>query len=568
MRDANFVSISEAQTAQVLDLRAEADVHQLYSVAREEAEMYRDNWNLAREALAELELALEDEGWRRLGLEGEREFSRSGLDKIISMARVMYLKNPLIQGGVETRAYYIWGQGVEISARDETVNEVIQAFMNDKGNRKEFTRHASQVAKEIKLASEGNVFFTLFPDSIKGTVKLRSLPTQEVRDIYLNPEDKNEVHFYYREWTEDRKNMTTGAHEVKTRKAYYPDVNYDPDQKPASIGNIEIKWDSPVYHVKIGGFDDMRFGLPETYAALDWARAYKSFLEDWATLFKAISRYAWKVTKKKKSQIQATRERLETTVTRSTVEDNPPPTSGAYWIEGEDTNLQPINKSGATTSPTDGKLLRLMIGASLHLPDTILSSDPQQGALATAKTLDRPTELAMLDRQAMWKDVFIDLFTYVVRVNLEATSPTLRIAGGVTDDGEIRLTSDEPLNFDITFPPIVERDLDEYIGAIVTAMTLDGKAEANVAPKDLFRRLILSALGVRDIDDIIEEMTDEEEGPQPEEEALRFSKKDWASFIESLGEVMEQNGNGKVVERSVVERDEKGRIKKTLEVTR
>jgi hypothetical protein len=30
------------------------------------------------------------------------------------------------------------------------------------------------------------------------------------------------------------------------------------------------------------------------YAALDWARAYKEFLEDWASIAKALSRFAWK----------------------------------------------------------------------------------------------------------------------------------------------------------------------------------------------------------------------------------------------------------------------------------
>ena len=55
---------------------------------------------LLQERLAALELALEDVGWVRLGMEGEREFSREGLDRIMQIARYSYLKNPLINRGV------------------------------------------------------------------------------------------------------------------------------------------------------------------------------------------------------------------------------------------------------------------------------------------------------------------------------------------------------------------------------------------------------------------------------------------------------------------------------------
>ena len=45
---------------------------------------------------------------------------------------------------------------------------------------------------------------------------------------------------------------------------------------------------------------------------------------------------------------------------------------------------------------------------------TILSGDLDQGNLATAKTLDRPTELAMMDRQQLWADIFQRLINYQI----------------------------------------------------------------------------------------------------------------------------------------------------------
>lgn len=530
MRDPAFVPVVEAERHFQLE--------ELWG----ELGNYADNLELARESIAELELALEDEGWRRLGLEGEREFSRTGLDKIISLARVMYLKNPLIQGGVETRSYYIWGQGVNIKAEDEAVNEVVQKWLDDKGNRKEFTSHASRVLKEVKLQSEGNIFFVLATNKLSGRVKLRSLPSQEVRDIITNPEDKNEIWYYVREWTEQKFNLDSGKRDSKPRKAYYPDINYNPKTKPTRIGDKPVKWDQPIYHVKVGGFDDMRFGVPETYAVLDWAMAYKRFLEDWASLVRAISKFAWKVTRKKKGQVKKTKERLESGVTREQpVESNPSPVAGSYWIEGEDTNLQPINKSGATTSAADGKMLRLMVAAGIHLPDTILSNDPQQGALATAKTLDRPTELAMLDRQSLWKDVITDLLHYVILQHVKSTKNKLPATYDVDDDGNefvVMRDEDADLTINVDFPPVVERDLKDYVEALIGAYTLDGKTKSNIVPTDIIRRLMLSALGVQDIDQVIEELEDvEPEEPAEPTESFRPSKKDWDTFAEALRDI-------------------------------
>lgn len=530
-RDPDFVPSFEAETQEQLAQMKESHAHTI---------------EYFKESIAELELAMEDEGWRRLGMEGEREFSRSGLDKIIALARIMYLKNPLIQRAVEIRAFYIWGQGVEIQAEDEKINkEVIQPFLRDVGNRREFMSHAAAVLKEKKLQSEGNLFFVLVTHKLSGRIKLRSLPVQEVRDVVYNPEDRNEVWFYQREWTEERKDLNTGKVEFKSRKAYYPDWTYNPKQKPKRFGQFEVKWDQPVYHVKVGGFDDMRFGVPETYAAIDWARAYKGFLEDWASLVKAISRFAWKVSQKQKRLVGATRQRLESRLGVDGEDDNPPPTAGSTWVGSEDVDLVPINKSGATTSATDGKMLRLMVASAVHLPDTILSNDPQQGALATAKTLDRPTELAMTDRQKMWEDILRDILGFVALQAVRAGANIGKVM--VDEDGMERVVDKEgePLAMTVTFPPVIEHDLRERITSIISAMTLEGQSPAGVAPINLFRRLILSTLGVKDIDKVLDEMGDLDietpPGDQGEEQpAESISPSDIEKLVDELHQLREQ----------------------------
>lgn len=69
------------------------------------------------EALADIELSMEDKGWVKLGMNADREFSREGLSRNADVARVMVVANPLIRRGVQLKIAYVWGSGVSISAR-------------------------------------------------------------------------------------------------------------------------------------------------------------------------------------------------------------------------------------------------------------------------------------------------------------------------------------------------------------------------------------------------------------------------------------------------------------------
>ena len=164
------------------------------------AEVAQNDW--LAESLAELELAIDDEGWARLSLETEWEFSRDGLDRIVALSRLNAIKNPLIRRAVHVKANYVFGQGVEISARDDAVNDVVQAFLDDPGNQAELFSASSRQSKDRALTTDGNVVFVLFPNELTGHLSVRSVPVEEIRDVIANPNDRKEPWFYLRRWTE------------------------------------------------------------------------------------------------------------------------------------------------------------------------------------------------------------------------------------------------------------------------------------------------------------------------------------------------------------------------------
>lgn len=440
---------------------------------------------LLQERIADLELALEDRGWDRLLTESGMEFSRDGLARIAAMSRLYYLKNPLIQRAVDVQAFYTWGQGVTITSDQESVDLVLQRFLDDPSNRGVLFGHQARLLIDVDLAVEGNLFLACFVSKTTGRVQVRVIPPDEIRQIHCNPQDRDEPRWYER-------HHTVGT---ETKKVLYRHWRYQP--VPADqIPDGQVSDDAVIVHVRSGGLRAMRFGVPETYAALDWARAYKEFLENWASLVKSLSRFAWRVTTKK-NKLSAAKTKLATTLSPSTSETNPAPVTGAAFVGDDSTDIAPIPKTGATTSAEDGKHLRLMVAAAMNLPDTILSGDVDQGNLATARTLDRPTELKFRSRQQMWADVLLDLTTVVVRAAIQAR----QLAGTVERDQdgvEQILVEGEPPRVEVTFPPILEDDITATVEAIVAA--------AAFVPAEFVARRLLVVLGADNVDELVDDL--------------------------------------------------------------
>ena len=115
---------------------------------------------LLQESVARLESALQN--WERLSYTSKDEFTREGIRIIVDQARLMRLKNPIIGRGVAIQKLYVWAGGVSVSAVDETINEVVQAFLKDERNRAELTNHQAYSDQEVKLQEAGNIFFRFF----------------------------------------------------------------------------------------------------------------------------------------------------------------------------------------------------------------------------------------------------------------------------------------------------------------------------------------------------------------------------------------------------------------------
>lgn len=471
----------------------------------DEAGQLQNMIELLQENLADV-MAADESGWSRVGTDTVPTIDRAQLRLFARLARVMTVSDPLISRGVNLRVAYVWGQGVNIAAAQEVaaeqdVNAVVQAFLDDPSNRPTFTSGQAREKLERRLAADGNAFHALVTSPLSGRVQVRVIPWDEVDDVITNPEDTASPWYYRRTYTttliEAGYSGTRSRRE--TRTVFHPAVGYRPNQRPRSIDGRDVMWDQPVIHTTVNQPDGSKWGVGDAFAALPWARGYKEFLEDWARLVKALSRFAFRATSKARGAAQV-RSRLGAA-----------PVAGEHQVGGtvitsEGQSFEAIGKSGATIDSNSGRPLAAMVAAALDVPVTMLLADPGvTGARATAETLDEPLRLIMEMRRDLHGDLLATVLGYVIDQAISA--PQGRLKGTQRVDPATglmlyALANDQSRAVEVSWPSLEKIDTKVLVDAIVAA---DG---TDRLPPLVIAKLLLQALGVDDVDDVLDQVTD------------------------------------------------------------
>ncbi len=468
-----------------------------------------ENAVLLKERIAELEFAREDQGWDKLFGEGDAELAWSQNKEIRRLARLYWIKNPLIRRAVNVQTQYVFGQGVEIEAEDEDVNKVVQSFLDDPKNRAELTEHQARMTKETELQLDANLYFVLFTNMSTGRVRLRTIPVDEITDTITDPKDAKTTLYYKRVYVERTWSKDGKTHDDKTKTVFYPDWKNKDGNLTKNVSK-EV-----VYHVSVNKLSDWKFGVSEVYAAIAWAKAYKEFLSDWATIIKSLSRFAWKLTAGSRRGMNASKDTLS-----NAAETNPAPATGSILNQPAGVNMDPIKTAGSTTSSNDGDKLIHMVCAAMGIYYHYLIGDPSTGNLATAKVMEKSMEIMFKDRQTLWKSILTEILNYVVEQSVKAKNGFLKgeVKKDEFGDEQVKLASENKSTIIITFPELVTPDSKARVESVIAAATLGGKQLAGTFEKEMVVRLLLQALAVDDIDEIIKKTFPGEgsTGPEPE----------------------------------------------------
>jgi hypothetical protein len=420
---------------------------------------------------------------------------------------------------VDVCAAYVFARGVEVSSNDEDANEVLRDFFE---RNKRTLGQNGLTDLERRKDYDGNLFFVLFSDTQdKGLVNCRTIDATEIQEVVTDPDDVDTPWLYKRVWTQRTFDLASGQSKDEQGEAWYPALGYEPDSKPEMISGIRVMWDSPVLHRKAGAVAKWRFGCPRIYPALDWAKEARKFLEACAAVKAALSQIAMTITTKGGQQaLEGIKQQLGTTTgpTAPLWDQNPPAVAGSTFASGPGTQVQAFKQAGVGPNPEEVRQYKLMCAMCAGVPETFLG-DVSTGNLATATSLDRPTETVFLEKQEAWREDLVTIAQYVLKVSQGAPSGKLRESHRkllreckrrTLPNGrhvyEAFAPSDDAIEVRADFPAIREGDIPQLVHATFEAMAIDRQGkEHGLDPKTAFLKFA-EYLGIEKAEEVAEQL--------------------------------------------------------------
>ncbi|MEN6440909.1 MAG: hypothetical protein ABFD97_20255 [Syntrophobacter sp.] len=409
-----------------------------------------------------------------------QEFQRIAL---VKRARDAFRKDPNISRAVRFIADFTFGKGISYRATNPLVQECLDLFWTDPYNREELTCTEALLNRAAELVIAGEIFLVFFDG--EETVSVRSFNTEEIGDIIHSPDDYRQVRWYRRSsWNQeyDFRSDTWGMGMPKVK--YWPDWKYRTWNADTQVPE-DKRGTGLVYHMPIETLFGAKRGISYLCPALDWARAYKEFMEDRVSLNRSLATFAWnRKVKGGAADVAAT-----TGLYRTNANGQKTGGVGQVYSSNEGIDFEPIKTdSGAGNARDDGYQLKLQICAAVGIMNHYFG-DASQSNLATARSMELPQIRFFDSWQQRWTDTFKDIASLILeravaRGMLKIPGVTLHpIRGLVAKDRA-------DLYVDIDFPVISWLDVLNYVQAIeASQMTTEQKL-----------RLELVAFGFNNID--------------------------------------------------------------------
>jgi hypothetical protein len=437
--------------------------------------------------------------------------------RTVQTSRYLYSSDVLIQSMVDMWTDFGFGLNVSIIPRDEQANEIFQAFWDSPANSYVLNdRYIHQLS--VKEEVDGDFLFLFFGNDLTGETIIRVLPTDYVKGgprgdgVVTETEDSTVPVFYRVERIVNN----------EPKVIYYRDYRTTDDNLKRAVlpedGVIATQPATTIRAMLVSFKPRQQFrGWPLLTTGFNWSTVYKDFMVDRANLNRSATMFLDKVTVQGGQRaIDAIATKLTSTLsTGGYAEENPRPVSGSTWLQNQQVDRErfPMG-TGAGDAAQDGESLMAMVGlAGRVYPHWLGRGDAFR--LATATSMATPVLRAFNRYQLFWSSIWSDVAAWVLGFYAEKKNVTFA-------NTEVDISTDSVLSNSMT----------DIYQATQTMMQLSpslSPEEVALSAKQL-NRLALQTLGVRDIE---EELDDIE--PEPEQEAMGDIRESVERVSKALG---------------------------------
>lgn len=398
------------------------------------------------------ELKLEDTGWINLST-NDGVISDSERITNLKLSRLYYAKDPLARQAIRLWTDYTFGSGMAWDMEDETAKKLLKAFWEDKANQSVLSARGQRKSSD-KLLVDGEVFFALFLGA-EGKARIRHIDPLEITEIITDPDDKEDIKYYKRDWVDGQSKSHTSIYRSTTNSKGEPCLD-------ANGNSVKHTDEALVYGLAYNTIS--RRGNPLLLPALDWIKQYRRFLASRVAVMLALARFAWR-TKVKGGQTVVDNIKAKTHEQEIA--------AGSHILENLGSDTTPIKtESGASSAYQDGRMLKLQIAAAVGIPEQYFG-DISIGNLATAKTVELPMMKMFQSYQKVWADTYQDINEVILEYN--DVSP-------------------DKWYVDMDFPSIAPSDVMQVAQAIVQIL----QVMPDLSYADDVKQIALLTLGVND----------------------------------------------------------------------
>jgi hypothetical protein len=410
----------------------------------------------------------------------------------VSESRSLYVWDVVTQSIIDLWTDYGFGVHVSITPRNDKAAEFFSEFWESEDNQAVLNERDLHVLS-TDLLKDGEFFFAFFTARIDGTTIVRTVPTTEIKEVITDPEDSKVILYFKRESSDDKGMVTTQyypdwrASKKQLAKAELPDDAITADKVKSDLNTGTDVVMMQVAHRKLNNR-----GWPLMTAGAVWSRAYKNFLQDRASVSRAVASYVDKLVVKGGSRgIDALKARLQSSLVSGVgmTDTNPPPTAGSTWIENEGVSRERMSLStGAGDAAQDSAAILGQAALAGRIYPHYLGRG-EAYRLATVTAMEGPVLRAFNRYQLFWSSVWEDVVKLVLIAGEEY--------GG-------KKFSD--YTADINTDSILQMDFNNIAPATQQLISLMGQGLiADPVAADVAEKLITAALqtmGIKDASDV------------------------------------------------------------------
>lgn len=445
------------------------------------------------------DLLLSQSGFIRIGGSGaygslEQIFSEQMRQTAVRDSRWLFHNDVMISASAKIWTDFGFGQHVIVTPTDPVFAEVLDECWTARRNRSVLGDAQIHENSEREII-DGEMFFSVWVSTLDGLPTVRRANTDRIIDIICDPDDPDTPlwyiertalgNLYYADWRASKTQLDRARTGIDGQPLIPADAKLADDLRADTrVVIVPAQWN------RIG-----KRGWPTLRQSLAWARAYKDFIGDRATVAKKAAMYVEKITAKNSGQrkVDEIVGRLQSSLVNSGegMDRNQNTTAGQTWVQNEQINREWMSRdTGASAAQIDGLTIAAQVAAGAGVPLHWLGRADAMQNRAVAKESSLPFYEQIQRYQTFWISVFSDLAEVVGRFANE-------YGGKKIEDFSVEVGMDSPFS----------NDVDEIVATIdaIGSAAAAGHISLELAQAAILAlvRLALQSLGIRNTDKVL-----------------------------------------------------------------